>query len=335
VIFAKLDVCFYRHTRFVRAGLEAAGLWAAALTFLRENDSTDGRIAEDELWRLFAVGEKRGRHLADRLVEVGLFEPADGGYVLCRYAAKNETRDEIEARRAATRERVAKHRRGKAAPAADTAVTDHDHDGNTVTLPRQVALHPTVTPRLVPGSDSGSVSDLPKRAEQLVTVASPADERANGAWAVPEGVWRLEQPAWVEAYKGAVAGTLAELSLRDAGAPWVFPREQFKVLLDVVEAHCAGPDRRDLSAWIGCTVADFVRSVVALNEDAKYWSEYGPDGLRKWFNKDRPGLAVDAPADEHPSGTQAVLEPPPMSPAATAEAAKAALAAFGRGGKRG
>ena len=41
MIYAKLDVCFWRHKKFRRAGVAASGYWAAALAYLREDDSDD------------------------------------------------------------------------------------------------------------------------------------------------------------------------------------------------------------------------------------------------------------------------------------------------------
>jgi hypothetical protein len=215
VIFAKLDVCFYRHTRFHRAGLEASGLWAAALAFLRENDSQDGTIAFDELWRLFGVGERHGRKLANRLVEVGLFEPCDRGYVLCRYAAKNETREDIEARRAATAKRVAGHRAAKRAQLS--VIAGHESEGNTSCNALQVvsknALQPSVTARGVPGSGSGSGSvsssdpvssfsspsapstSLPDQGSGVIAVAPlalvPSERRAKAKPLASPDVWAV------------------------------------------------------------------------------------------------------------------------------------------------
>jgi hypothetical protein len=213
VIYAKLDVCFYRHTRFLRAGLEASAIWAATLTFLRENDSKDGRIEYDELWRLFAVGEERGRKLADRLIEVGLFEACYGGYILLRYAAKNETREEIEARRADTRERVAKHRR-ETRKAANSG-TIHGVTRNIVTGPTQAVLPPTVTAVLVPGSDShsGSVSSFGGEGGLVETTTPlPDDLRAAAAMLGVQDVdtaWRTFTGHYNGQQVGALAGGLA------------------------------------------------------------------------------------------------------------------------------
>jgi hypothetical protein len=107
MIFAKLDVCFWRHKKFVRAGLEASCYFAAALAYLREDESTTGLLESDVMGLLHGVGEKKARMLCERLVEVDLFARHDRGYVLLGYATKNETKEQIVARRAENATRMA------------------------------------------------------------------------------------------------------------------------------------------------------------------------------------------------------------------------------------
>lgn len=167
MIFAKLDVCFWRHKKFRRAGAAACGYYAAALAYLREDETRDVVLEADDIGQILNVGEREAAKLLERLVDVGLFERVEGGYLLLRYAEKNETRDAIEARRAATRERVGEWRKTRrnsvhVAPLSDAGNALHNDDCNALHADEQ----PSAVTRIktdqsnvcVPGSDSLSVS---------------------------------------------------------------------------------------------------------------------------------------------------------------------------------
>jgi hypothetical protein len=164
MIFAKLDVCMPTHPKFIDAGPAAVGYWAAALAYVRGHD-LDGMLPDTALGVLLAVGTAEGRELSDRLVSVGLFQRVRGGYLIFNYASKNETKAQVETRRAATRERVAKSR-GKATAngSAHDAVTDENVTPD-VTRASNANVTPPVTASaiaVVPvraRSDSDSDSD--------------------------------------------------------------------------------------------------------------------------------------------------------------------------------
>lgn len=158
MIFAKLDVDMWGHEKFVAAGPAAVGYWAAALAYLRQHTSSDGYLAPHVLGLLLGLGEREARKLCERLVASGLFGRQDRGYVLLRYAAKNETREQIEARRSETRARVAAHRNSR----RNGVTSDHGNaDCN--------ASCNTVQAGAVPGSGShsGSGSD-PGEPERVI-----------------------------------------------------------------------------------------------------------------------------------------------------------------------
>lgn len=109
VIFAKLGVCFWSDKKFVRAGLDASGYWAAVLAWLRDDETADAIIPFDMVGAPQLVGDKKGREMCERLVKVELFARRENGYELLRYAdSGNELKPEIEARKKADRERKAK-----------------------------------------------------------------------------------------------------------------------------------------------------------------------------------------------------------------------------------
>jgi hypothetical protein len=161
MIFAKLDVCFWRHKKFKRAGAAACGYYAAALAYLREDETRDGILDADVVGQLLDLGEREALKLTEKLVEVGLFERCEGGYQLLRYAEKNETRDQIDTRRAATKARVDLHRQARRGTAF---VEDHGPDSSCNALHPSsqgtgVTRYTTVTGGVLrTGSGSGSLS---------------------------------------------------------------------------------------------------------------------------------------------------------------------------------
>jgi DNA-binding CsgD family transcriptional regulator len=109
MIYAKVDVKLRDHERAHRAGA-AMATWTWALLYAREQES-DGFVPDVAL-RGAWTGEKQAKRDAEKLVEVGLWEHADRGYRICRYEAKNDTKESIAARRKETRDRVAAYRKG-------------------------------------------------------------------------------------------------------------------------------------------------------------------------------------------------------------------------------
>lgn len=152
VIYARTDVRMPTHRRFIAAGPAAVGYWAAANCYSR-GEELDGELPAEAIGVLLALGETRGRKLAEKLVAVGLFERLGDGYMILKYAEHNETKAQIGVRRIATKARVGAHR-NKACNGVTPTVTN------------------TVSNASVPGSDS--VSDLRDRDQGSLT-PPPAD----------------------------------------------------------------------------------------------------------------------------------------------------------------
>ena len=110
MIFAKVDVSIHSHPKFVAAGFEASGYWVHALAYLRYHESADGFLASSLIAVPLSTRRKTAERLCEKLVSVGLFGKVEGGYVLLGYGKKNETKAEIEVRKAFVRERKAKAR---------------------------------------------------------------------------------------------------------------------------------------------------------------------------------------------------------------------------------
>lgn len=74
--WARLDDRFHEHWKVADAGLEAVGLWALCLTWAsqaRRTSPTPGVVPESVIAR-FAGGAAKGRRLAGRLRDVGMFD---------------------------------------------------------------------------------------------------------------------------------------------------------------------------------------------------------------------------------------------------------------------
>ena len=109
MLFAKVDVCIAVHPKFCAAGPAAVGYWAAALAYSCGQE-LDGRIPKQAVGAILAVGPKRGRAFCERLVSVGLFERTDDGYAIAKFAQKNITKAQLDARRREGADRMAIHR---------------------------------------------------------------------------------------------------------------------------------------------------------------------------------------------------------------------------------
>jgi hypothetical protein len=218
VIYAKLDVCFWRHKKFRRAGVAAAGYWAAALAYLREDDSDDGFLPGDVVGQLLGVTEAEGRAFCQVLVQVGLFAARDDGYLLVGYTTKNESRKQIEARKAANARKVASWRakaRGGSDSVTDDVTSDvtgysaHDVTGygtRDVTSGAGLVTSSGETPVTLPScTGSGSDSDLRSGSDARARVAAETT-RLTGA---SDSVMGMQVDAYSEGIR-AVTGAPRE-----------------------------------------------------------------------------------------------------------------------------
>ena len=107
--FAQFHDGFYRNVKVRRAGSAAAWMWAASIGYASET-MTDGFVPAEVLNELSDLDSKPRLKLAAKLVEVGLWEPCDGGWRIHDYLKWNLSREAILERRAANLARVNKHR---------------------------------------------------------------------------------------------------------------------------------------------------------------------------------------------------------------------------------
>lgn len=110
----KLDDRMPENAKVVEAGHEAAWLYVCGLAYASRN-LTDGRIPKGIVARLSDLPD--AATAAKRLCEVGLWKAESGAYVIHDYNDYQRSKDEIEAVRAAGRERQRRHQEAKKAGA--------------------------------------------------------------------------------------------------------------------------------------------------------------------------------------------------------------------------
>lgn len=99
--WGRLDDSFDAHRKVRRAGLEATGLHARALSYCA-GALTNGHV--DPEWLEERAGRRSGK-LAEQLVAAGLWEPNSDGYVIHDYLDYNPSREQVEAKRRRDSER--------------------------------------------------------------------------------------------------------------------------------------------------------------------------------------------------------------------------------------
>lgn len=158
----RIDDQFADHPRVIAAGNAAIGLWTKAGAWSMRH-LTEGFIPVAAAKQLGTTGEIK------KLVSVGLWLTVDGGYMFFRWAEdsngqkRQETKEEAEKRRRASRERTAKWRGGKESKAVGDLPGDI-----AVTPPSRVSdasRDASVTPPS--SSSSSSPSEGGARARQL------------------------------------------------------------------------------------------------------------------------------------------------------------------------
>ncbi len=105
--FAKLDDRANEHRKCLLAGAEACWFWACGLMYANRQPSRDGVIPDLALTMLYPA--KNPKRIAERLVEVGLWERTEGGYRIHDYHTLNPTREQYEEYLAKARSRSAKN----------------------------------------------------------------------------------------------------------------------------------------------------------------------------------------------------------------------------------
>lgn len=101
--WVKLDDQIPRHPKILAAGPSAAWLWLCSIAHA-QSQLSDGFIAKRD-FSLVGFSARDGLRYARRLVDVGLFEEVEGGYLVHDYHDHNDSKEEVLTRRAEDRDR--------------------------------------------------------------------------------------------------------------------------------------------------------------------------------------------------------------------------------------
>jgi hypothetical protein len=231
--WGRLDDGLYDHPKLDELGrdrLPAIGLWALAISWCNRR-LTDGFVPADRV-RLLGGSSV----IADRLVTVGLFDKEGEDYRVHDFLQFNDSRADVEARRAADAERKRKSR------GISTPSTPESQVESQVESQRDSARTPPVT-RARPHDRARPDPTRPIENEK---VPSPLTTRVNGAEPTLSkaelDAWRTFGPEW-DTFRHAWIGR--GFRLPPTGSPEGDDTSQRGLLYQVLDARPA-----DLVRWV-------------------------------------------------------------------------------------
>lgn len=174
--WAKIDDRANEHRKMLAAGAEACWLWTCGLMYANRQPARDGFIPDAVIGMLYPL--KNPKRLAEKLVDVGLWEKVAGGYRIHEFTTWNPTKEQVEESKAKARERAAqsyerrKAQNGNFAPGSAPAEVSQKQDSAGST---------SATATSAPTATTGSVAvvTLAERARKVL--ANPLD----GHWQQP------------------------------------------------------------------------------------------------------------------------------------------------------
>lgn len=183
--WAKLDDKANENRKQLRAGAEACWLWACGLMYANRQPEHDGVIPDEVLPGLYAPSARNCQKLADRLVEVKLWDRVDGGYRVHNYHRWNPSAEQVERERAEGRRRAAaSYSRRKSSPEESPKTSSvlrpkkSDSSGSTPT--------PTPIPDLTYRTDAEDLTGLPREAPSPGASVRPSVDSSNQLRKEPE-----------------------------------------------------------------------------------------------------------------------------------------------------
>lgn len=126
--WARLDDNFHAHPRTLQSGLEANGLFARAISYCAQY-LTDGYLPSE-----WAEGQG-GKKPVQKLIDAGLLERIEGGYLVIGYLERNPSREQVEVERERERGKKA-GQRGKS-PSMSPGDSRGDTPGEVVPMSRR------------------------------------------------------------------------------------------------------------------------------------------------------------------------------------------------------
>lgn len=229
------------HVRFLEAGPHARDLWAWGMLYAGEHE-TDGHIPMTAVLAApWGYGGRANVKAAQKLVEVGLWERTDGGFLVLRWAEQgNPTKATIQADREAARARMRRSRGGIPAAAPVDATPPESNPQSQVrgdVRPNFARSSPDVPTSTSTSDLKISRSDLPDRSPTpSVTADRPAffDQAADTVEATTGT--KVDRPAAWLRYSGHRTRDGKAMSQPDA-VYWL-------TTVDVREARRDREDRR-------------------------------------------------------------------------------------------
>jgi hypothetical protein len=125
VTWFKVDDTLSAHPKARAAGLPAMGLWVVAGAYASQY-LTEGFVPG---W--YVDSWPSGKKLAARLVDAGLWETTEGGWMFHQWGERQPTKEQVEADRAKTRERQQRWRDAKRDERLADAVSNGSRNGVT------------------------------------------------------------------------------------------------------------------------------------------------------------------------------------------------------------
>jgi hypothetical protein len=283
MIYAKVDVELRDHPRAQQAG-EAMATWLWALLYTRRHE-LDGFVPDSAL-RGAWVSEEVARAHARVLADCGLFSPADGGWHIVRYAEKNESRADIEARREFERKRKQDQRKRRS-PSRD---------------PDQSQSHSQSQSQ---SQSQDNTRDSHRSSHPVSHALSHPLSQRDSAPAAASSVRRIDKAPIVEiGTAGSAEAAIAFVdALASAGAPRgpVRDRAEFQAIVDAINANL----RAD-GTVLGAIAAMRTKVVAWVDpERAPYASGWSGQAFAKWARAGFPAVA------RKPAFTKPPPPPPP------------------------
>jgi hypothetical protein len=124
--WARLDDNFHAHPRTLQSGLDGNGLFARSLSYCAHY-LTDGYVPAE-----WAETQGGGKKLCQRLIDAGLWEAIEGGYVVKGYLERNPSREQVETER--NRERGKKAGQRSKSPQVSPGESPRDNPGEVVPM---------------------------------------------------------------------------------------------------------------------------------------------------------------------------------------------------------
>lgn len=107
------------HPRFAEAGAQARDLWMWGMLYAGKHETDGDLTTAAVLAAPWGAGGKANAKVAQRLVDVGLWERTDRGFRICRWTEQgNKTRAELEENREKERKKKAEERERKKRPSS-------------------------------------------------------------------------------------------------------------------------------------------------------------------------------------------------------------------------